>query len=119
MRKIFERPDTTPDRVPPAALTFLPENRIPAPFLSTPFGKVLAEVTRNSTIDVRVRMIIDPLPLSLIPLGNILSDPNTGKANQTVLIGSPSDSVSARSGTNDNGESRSSSTSFISACCRQ
>jgi Zn-dependent M28 family amino/carboxypeptidase len=39
-----------------------------------------------------------------VPVGKICADTLTGNATQTIVIGSPSDSVPAGPGINDNGE---------------
>lgn len=77
-------------------------NRIPALFLSHNLGQSLANAVNDPTKTATVRLTI-ATDTALNPTGNICADTITGDPTQTIVIGSHSDSVTAGSGINDNG----------------
>ncbi|CAF0965679.1 unnamed protein product [Rotaria magnacalcarata] len=93
----------SPDRVSPIAIALGQESFLPALFLSFPVGQELANAALNISNNAGVRLAINVKELPLSPVGNICADTPTGDANQTIIIGSHSDSVPAGPGINDNG----------------
>ncbi|CAM4832875.1 unnamed protein product [Rotaria magnacalcarata] len=93
----------SPDRVSPIAIALGQESFLPALFLSFPVGQELANAALNISNNAGVRLTINVKELPLSPVGNICADTPTGDANQTIIIGSHSDSVPAGPGINDNG----------------
>jgi len=94
---------TDANRMTPLAISLGQENQLPALFLSYSVGQALVNAAQNATLNTGVRLIINTQNLPDSPIGNICADTPTGEINQTIVIGSHSDSVEAGPGINDNG----------------
>ncbi len=72
-------------------------------YMKVQFGQELGDAAQDPTANVSVLISIDANNVA-VPVGKICADTLTGNATQTIVIGSPSDSVPAGPGINDNGE---------------
>ena len=80
-------------------------NELPALSLSFDVGKKLVDalnVGSNVTVQIQIRL----KDLGSFPVENICADTQTGSIEQTIVVGSHSDSVPAGPGINDNGKKR-------------
>lgn len=95
---------TASDRFSPVFVSLGQSNELVALSLSYSLGKELADAAQDPTNNVRVRLIVPVADESTYPVGNICADTQTGDPQQTIVIGSHSDSVPAGPGINDNGK---------------
>lgn len=77
-------------------------NELPALYLSYDVGQALVNASFSS--DVTVQIQIQLQDLGSFPVENICADTPTGDIEQTIVVGSHSDSVPAGPGINDNGQ---------------
>ena len=88
----------------PAIVRLRQTNTLPALFLSYAAGEALADVIRNgSAVTVTLKILLEDY--GNITAENICADTKEGLSNETIIIGSHSDSVPAGPGINDNGRS--------------
>ena len=100
---LFYNDDQSNANLAPITVRLRASNQLPALFLSNDVGQALLNATL--TTNVTVRLIIRLRDLGSFPVENICAHTKTGDPNQTIVVGSHSDSVPAGPGINDNGKS--------------
>jgi hypothetical protein len=98
---LFYNDGETNANLAPIIVRLRQTNELPALYLSYAAGQALANATLSTT--VMVKLSIQLQNLGTFPVDNICADTTDGDRNQTIVVGSHSDSVPAGPGINDNG----------------
>lgn len=93
------------DGMRPIGINLGENNTLVALSLSHQVGQQLAMDAENGTKNVSVFLDVNAPNAVPLPVENICADTRTGNINQTILIGSHSDSVMEGPGINDDGQS--------------
>jgi hypothetical protein len=99
---LFYNDGETSANLAPIIVRLRQTNQLPALYLSYAAGQALANATLSTT--VMVKLLIQLQNLDPFPVDNICADTTAGDINQTIVVGSHSDSVPAGPGINDNGK---------------
>jgi hypothetical protein len=98
---LFYNNGLTISNLAPAIVRLRQANRLPALFLSYATGqKLLNEINKNN-VSIFLEIQLEPYPP--FNVDNICADTKDGNSNETIVVGSHSDSVPAGPGINDNG----------------
>jgi hypothetical protein len=98
---LFYNHGETNTNLAPIIVRLRQTNQLPALYLSYAAGQALANATLSTM--VMVKLSIQLQDLGTFPVDNICADTTDGDRNQTIVVGSHSDSVPAGPGINDNG----------------
>ena len=100
---IFYANGLTTANLAPSIVRLRQTTELPALFLSHAAGRGLANaLTQNKKIQINIDIQVHPYPP--FDVENICADTTVGNRNETIVIGSHSDSVPAGPGINDNGK---------------
>lgn len=98
---LFYNSGATVSNLAPATVRLRQLNRLPALSLSYAVGQQLVDAANGNNASVSIAIQLEDYPS--FNVSNICADTMDGNSNETIVVGSHSDSVPAGPGINDNG----------------